>query len=86
MGECLLNVANITDGRLMIEKSGFFPIEEIYGHNRLNLKTMTDVSFPLIQKPFSENEFYILISTAFTEKVLELKIISPEGNVVTQEN
>jgi hypothetical protein len=48
MGECLINVANITSGRLKIEKSGYFAIEENYGQNRLNLKTMTDVSFPLI--------------------------------------
>ena len=68
---------NIVEGIISISNDDYFTLEQHYSPKKLNLSDVNDLTFPLIKKPKDKNEFQLIVSTSFKEKLLSLKVICP---------
>lgn len=86
-GTCKLILQNVLEGKMVIEKEGYFPIIEEYGtaQTKMNLYQLRELSFPLISKPSDENSVQVLVQTNVEMMPVDVKLISPE-NVLINDN
>jgi len=83
-GECVVDVTETYEGKLMIECNNYFKIEELYGeiHN-FDLRKFKFLEYPLIQKPTTQDEMKIMIHPGNKEDVVRLHVISPDDSDIT---
>ena len=59
-------------------------IVEEYGQNKMDLNKMTELSFPLIKKPETDNEVNILVLQDNDRRVMTMNIINPKNEIVSK--
>ncbi|EGR31922.1 hypothetical protein IMG5_099500 [Ichthyophthirius multifiliis] len=64
------------------QKKDYMKIVEEYGHNKMDLNKMTELSFPLIRKPETDNEVNILVLTDTDKQILNMNVINPKNEII----
>ncbi len=98
-GICKVTLQNILQGTLEISHPGkqytalynktklfvdYIGIQEEYAPNKMDLNKLKDLTFPLMQKPKTEDEVHIKVLTNSGKRVMTLHVITPDNQTISE--